>query len=59
MPERSDPRVEHSMTGAPRAEKGTTPMVPEDVVLRDYVMLDFVDDFFEPGEQPASAAEPA
>jgi hypothetical protein len=36
--------------------KSGTP-VAEEIVLEDYVMLDFVEDFVMPGELPASAPD--
>jgi hypothetical protein len=40
---------------APLAKSGTP--VAEEIVLEDYVMLDFVEDFVMPGELPASAPD--
>jgi hypothetical protein len=37
--------------------KSGTP-VAEEIVLEDYVMLDFVEDFVMPGELPACAPDP-
>ena len=37
--------------------KSGTPLA-EEVVLEDYVMLDFVEDFVMPGELPACAPDP-
>jgi hypothetical protein len=41
--------------GAARAKRGTP--VAEEVVLEDYVMLDFVEDFVRPGELHASVPD--
>ena len=40
---------------AARAKRGTP--VAEEVVLEDYVMLDFVEDFVRPGELHPSAPD--
>jgi hypothetical protein len=41
---------------AARAKSGRP--VPDDVVLQDYVMLDFVDDFVEPRELRIPTSDP-
>lgn len=45
-------------TEAMVAKKGGSP-VSEDVVLQDYVMLDFVEDFGELGKQNTAGSDPA
>lgn len=56
MPERNDPRVKQSESeDQPALLCG--PPVPDDVILQDYVMLDFLDRFTEPSVQPASGYE--
>jgi hypothetical protein len=42
---------------AQRAKSGT--LVPEDIVLQDYVMLDFAEEFFEPSELRVPASDTA
>lgn len=56
MRERNDPRVKQSGSEAQPSLLGGRPN-PEDVVLQDYVMLDFVDDFAAPSEQSASGSD--
>jgi hypothetical protein len=52
--ERNDP-TEGFSPDAQRAKSGTP--VSEDIVLRDYVMLDFADEFVEPSEPRITASD--
>jgi hypothetical protein len=56
MSDRNDSRVKQSESeGQPALLCGLP--VREDVVLQDYVLLDFLDDFTEPSVQPGSGYE--
>ena len=55
MAARNEP-TEAPTPDAARAKSGTP--VQDDVVLQDYVMLDFVDDFIEPRELPIPTSDP-
>ena len=57
MEDRND-FAEQIATEVALAKKGDSP-IPADVVLQDYVMLDFVDDFVDPGESRVPASHPA
>ena len=55
MAVRNEP-TEPPAPDAARAKSGTP--VQDDVVLQDYVMLDFVDDFIEPRQLRITSSDP-